>query len=63
LTLEDINYNQVSQIKVYKMQLLQHLNQQKWTLWTATGKLQDDSDAVDYDASNYQINENDKFIT
>lgn len=45
------------------MQLLQHVNQQKWTLWTATGKLQDDSDAIDYDASNYQINENDKFIT
>lgn len=45
------------------MQLLQHLNQQKWTLWTATGNLQDDADAIDFDASNYKINENDKFIT
>ena len=61
LTLEDIDYNQISRIKVYKMQLLEHLSLQKWILWSAIGKLQDQDDTVEYDASNFKINEEEFF--
>ena len=29
----------------------------KWTVWTAAGKLQDDFEAEEYDASEFKINE------
>ena len=43
------------------MQLLEHLSQQKWILWSAIGKLQDQDDTIEYDASNFKINEEEFF--
>lgn len=38
LTNQDISYNMISEIRVFKMQLLERNDKLKWVVWTATGK-------------------------
>ena len=59
LTLEDISYNQLSQIKVFKMQLLERKDKQKWFVWTAQNKVQESDMNIDdkeLDTSEFQTN-------
>lgn len=39
LVLEDISYNQISQVKVFKMQLFERNDKQKWYVWVAQGMI------------------------
>ena len=41
LILQDVDYNQLSQVRVFKLQLLERNEKQKWIVWTATGKIQE----------------------
>ena len=38
LTSEDVSYNQLSSIRIMRMQLLERADKQKWTVWTAKGQ-------------------------
>jgi len=58
LALHDIDYNQISKMRVYKMQLLERNDKLKWFVWTAHGKMQEgdaigQGDKQEFDASTF----------
>lgn len=57
LSLEDVNYNQISQIRIFKMQLLERKDNRKWIVWTASGKVQESdlANSEEVAASSFQI--------
>lgn len=44
LTSEDISYNQLSCIRIVRMQLLERSDRRKWFVWTAKGQSRHDVD-------------------
>ena len=64
---EDVAYNMISEVRVFKMQILEREDKQKWVLWTATGKLKENdfndesSDEDKEPSSKFNILTNDFF--
>ena len=63
---EDVAYSMIAEVRVFKMQILEREDKQKWVLWTAAGKLKEsefndessDDDQSDPSASfNYITND------
>ena len=38
---EDVAYSMIAEVRVFKMQILEREDKQKWVLWTASGKLKE----------------------